>query len=82
MDENGKIIASKVHSIGKFHHSSFLSGQPVASAGEISVEQGVVREITRRSGHYKPTAEQLNQFLERLNNAGVDLRNVNTGAGY
>jgi hypothetical protein len=82
MDESGNIYASTVHSVGKFHHSSFLSGQPVASAGEIVVEHGVVKEITRRSGHYQPTTEQLNQFLERLRGGGVDLNNVNVGAGF
>jgi hypothetical protein len=82
MDESGNIYASTVHSIGKFHHSSFLSGQPVASAGEISVAQGVVKEITRRSGHYQPTAEQLNQFLERLDKGGIDLSNASIGAGF
>ena len=61
---------------------SFLSGQPVASAGEIVVEQGIVKEVTRRSGHYQPTAEQLNQFLDRLNKSGIDLSNVNVGAGF
>jgi len=82
MDESGNIYASTVHSVGKFHHSSFLSGQPVASAGEIVVEQGIVKEVTRRSGHYQPTAEQLNQFLDRLNKSGIDLSNVNVGAGF
>jgi hypothetical protein len=82
MDESGNIYASAVHSIGKFHHSSFLSGKPVASAGEIIVEKGVVKEITRRSGHYKPTAEQLSQFLEKLNNDDIDLSSVNIGAGF
>jgi hypothetical protein len=82
MDESGNIYASTVHSIGEFHHSSFLSGQPVASAGESIVEQGTVKGITRRSGHYQPTADQLNQFLERLNKGGIDLSNVEVGAGY
>lgn len=32
MSENGKIYASMEHKPGKFHHSSFLAGQPVAAA--------------------------------------------------
>jgi hypothetical protein len=82
MDEFGTIYASKVQEVGLFHHSSFLSGQPIASAGELVVERGVIREITRRSGHYQPTAEQLNQFVEVLNKSGVDINGINVGAGY
>lgn len=82
MDEHGSIYASTVHSPGKFHHSSLLSGQPVASAGEIVVENGALKEVTRRSGHYQPTSEQLEQFSHNLNNSGVNMNNVNIGAGF
>lgn len=82
MDESGNIYASSLHAVGKFHHSSFLSGQPVASAGEIVVDKGVIKEITRRSGHYQPTEEQLDQFLHRLDQSGIDLTEVNVGAGF
>ncbi|MFZ6876337.1 hypothetical protein ACO0LF_30130, partial [Undibacterium sp. Di27W] len=82
MDENGAIYASKVQTVGKFHHSSFLSGEPVATAGELIVENGVLKEVTRRSGHYQPTANQLNQFLDKLRGSGVNLNNVKVGAGF
>jgi len=82
MDKYGSVYASEVHSLGKFHHSSFLSGQPVASAGEIMVENGTLMAVTRRSGHYQPTAEQLEQFLQNLSGSGVDLSKVNVGAGF
>jgi len=82
MDEYGSIYASTVHSPGKFHHSSFFAGQPVASAGEIVVDNGVLRTVTRRSGHYQPTSEQLDQFLQKLDGNGVNLNKVNVGAGF
>ncbi len=82
MDKYGSIYASSVHSPGKFHHSSFLAGQPVASAGEIVVDNGVLRAVTRRSGHYQPTAEQLEQFLQKLGGSGINLNKVNVGAGF
>ena len=82
MDEAGNVYASKVQSVGKFHHSSFLSGRPVASAGEITVENGVIREITRRSGHYQPTAKQLNQFVSQLFDEGINTGPINIGDGF
>jgi len=82
MDEYGSIYASKIHHRGKFHHSSFLAGQPVASAGEVVVENGVVKELTRRSGHYQPTLEQSKQFLKKLNNHGVDVDRIDISGGF
>ena len=82
MDEYGSIYASKVHKTGKFHHSSFLSGQPVASAGELVVKNGTPKAVTRRSGHYEPTAEQLDQFIEQLGKNKVNLNNIDIGAGF
>jgi hypothetical protein len=82
MDELGNIYASKAHPIGKFHHSSFMSGQPVAAAGEIAVKNGVITSITRRSGHYQPTSYYQNQFLYELVVRGVDLMNIVLGDGF
>jgi len=82
MDEAGSIFASTVHSPGKFHHSSFLSGKPVASAGEIVVNNGVLQNVTRRSGHYRPTADQLDQLLQELSSNSINLSKKNVGAGF
>jgi len=82
MDKYGSIYASKIHHRGKFHHSSFLAGQPVASAGEVVVENGVVKELTRRSGHYQPTLEQSKQFLKKLNSHGVDVDKIDISGGF
>ena len=82
MDEYGSIYASTIHTPGKFHHSSFLSGKPVAAAGELVVENGALMNVTRRSGHYQPTANQLEQFLGKLRESGVKLDNVKIGTGF
>ena len=82
MDEQGRIFASNSHSRGQFHHSSFLSGRPVASAGELVVRDGRILEITRRSGHYTPTEAQLNQFVERVRSSGVDLSGTIIAGGF
>jgi hypothetical protein len=51
MDANGNTFASKTQIVGEFHHSSLAAGQPVAAAGELRVEQGVLKAITDKSGH-------------------------------
>ncbi len=71
MDPDGNIYASMHHSLGEFHHSSFLAGEPVAAAGEIVVEKGTLTTITRGSGHYRPSEELLDQALEVLKRNGV-----------
>lgn len=53
---------------GKLHHTSFLKGIPVPSAGEIEVYKGEIDCIYMRSGHYRPTVEdgeRLRKFLEQ-----------------
>jgi len=71
MDSTGNIYASNYHGKGKFHHSSFLAGGPVAAAGEISVVRGKLTEITDRSGHYKPAPKFLAQAKDSLSKKGV-----------
>lgn len=80
MDESGVIYASKVHGMGVFHHSSFLGGKPVAAAGEVVVQNGVLTGVNRKSGHYLPTHKQLRQFVYQLREDGVDMQGVNIGA--
>jgi len=58
----------------KVHHTSFLAGQPVLAAGQIRVDQGVLKEVTNISGHYKPDdARHFNALLFFLSH-GIDLR--------
>ncbi len=71
MDHDGTFYATMFPVVGKFHHSSFLAGAPVASSGEIEVCEGQLVEINRRSGHYKPTSEQLLQATGHLIALGV-----------
>lgn len=71
MDPAGNMYASNHHVKGKFHHSSFVAGAPVAAAGEFEVHKGVVKSISRESGHYWPTAEQLDQMAHHLKSQGA-----------
>ncbi|HUI44309.1 MAG TPA: hypothetical protein VL523_20275, partial [Terriglobia bacterium] len=52
------------HIEGDFHHSSFLSGDAVTAAGEITVnEQGWISVITAKSGHYMPTVADMQRMV-------------------
>jgi hypothetical protein len=64
MDQNGNIYASNNPAQGKFHHSSFFGGEPVAGAGEIRVENGVLKGLSDRSGHYRPDWSLVQQMKQ------------------
>jgi hypothetical protein len=81
MDEMGDIY---IHSkeVGKFHHSSFLAGGPVAAAGEIKIKDGVIKFIDRSSGHYHPEPQHFNQVLEELKSRNVKPERVDNHNAY
>ncbi|KAF8041942.1 hypothetical protein BT93_A0521 [Corymbia citriodora subsp. variegata] len=61
---------------GEFHHSSFLAGGAALAGGRLTVEQGILKSISARSGHYRPTADSLDRFLSFLKEKGVNLDEV------
>lgn len=75
MSPEGRVYAGS-HVTGKFHHSSFLAGLPVVSAGELAVDRGTVRAVTAKSGHYQPTPEMFKRMLDWLEKGGVNLWKV------
>jgi hypothetical protein len=76
MDSNGTFYASNDQMIGDFHHSSFLAGGAVAAAGELEVENGVLKTISDKSGHYRPRRPFGDQAIDRLGQIGVTLQGV------
>ena len=66
MDANGNFYASDDQRRGEFHHSSLVAGEPVAAAGEIEVDNGVLTAISDKSGHYRPSRICTAQAIERL----------------
>lgn len=61
----------------KFHHSSFLSGQPVLFAGEIKIDaEGHLQALSNKSGHYQVGVEQILQVLRFFRESGVSLQDV------
>lgn len=65
------------HIGGVFHHSSFLGEGAVLAGGEIKTnEDGLIIELSSKSGHYRPTAEENLFMLTYFENRGVDLSKV------
>ena len=60
---------------GEFQVTVEESGD-VSFAGEIFIEKGVIRTINRRSGHYRPEREHLDNFAAALDEAGIDMEKV------
>jgi hypothetical protein len=82
MDRNGNLYVSLEQTLGHLHHSSFLSGQPVAGAGELVVHDGVPEIISRKSGHYRPTPEQQQTVIDILNGQGLDTAGLRQESGF
>ncbi len=55
------------------HHSSFLGGRGVRSAGSLEVERGRIKLLSDQSGHYKPTKHEVLLALQTLQRLGANL---------
>jgi hypothetical protein len=76
MDRHGNFYVSLQHEAGRFHHSSFLHAAPVAAAGELDVQNGILRVLSDQSGHYLPTPTLTKQAVDALTKHGIDMTNV------
>lgn len=63
--------------IPRIHHTSFVGGECVQTAGMMVITDGVIKTIYPHSGHYRPSEYELLVLLRFLVNNGVDLSNVN-----
>ncbi|GEM_PF-3400589 len=54
------------HAVGRFHHSSFLAGDPVYSAGEMCASNGILVGLTNKTGHYRSGPDELYRALTFL----------------
>ncbi|KAG6468593.1 hypothetical protein ZIOFF_073281 [Zingiber officinale] len=61
---------------GTFQHSSFLAGGATSAAGQLVVENGVLRVVWPHSGHYRPTQKNFEEFMIFLQDNNVDITNV------
>lgn len=69
LSPNGEFYTAS-HKTGEFHHSSFLSGEPVKAAGEWQVRNGRIAVITGKTGHYRCGTNALVLALRQL--SGMD----------
>lgn len=72
------VIYAGMHVGGVFHHSSFLCGAPVLASGMMRVENGRIRGIHEKNGHYRSQEVHLLTFLKHLvrNLPGTDWHDV------
>jgi hypothetical protein len=68
-DRDGRLM-------GYFNHSSFCAGREVMTAGTVVFLDGTLKYISNASGHYKPDANHLRNYLVLLGQEGVDLGGV------
>ncbi|KAJ1295741.1 hypothetical protein BS78_01G246700 [Paspalum vaginatum] len=61
---------------GVFQHSSFLAGGATSAAGRLVVEDGILKAVWPHSGHYRPTEQNFQEFMNFLKDRSVDLANV------
>ena len=63
--------------LSRFQHSCFNGGRPVMGAGEIkTTADGTIIELSSKSGHYKPTTDQLHDAVAFLERRGINLTHV------
>lgn len=66
-----------IHSENRFHHSSFLAGRPVATAGTMVLEPGFqIVEVNNHSGHYKPGLPELRIAARAISLNGGDISKI------
>lgn len=66
VDQQLRIFILPFEERGKFHHSSLSAGENILFAGTLGLHQGVLREISDKSGHYRPDTQQTLKVLKLL----------------
>jgi len=64
------------HKADEFHHSSFLAGAPIKSAGEIQIKARTILKVTPKTGHYQAGPAELKYFLLFCQKNGVALKEM------
>ncbi|KAJ0400677.1 hypothetical protein P43SY_005450 [Pythium insidiosum] len=62
--------------IPRIHHTSFVAGECVQTAGMMVIKNGVIETIYPHSGHYRPSEHELLVLLRFLVAQGVDMSHV------
>ena len=56
--------------IGQGHYAMANKGKIIAGAGQISLENGIIKQMYQESGHYKPNIDQMKAAKKMLEKAG------------
>jgi hypothetical protein len=72
IDRDYRMYLLPFNEIGKYHHSSLSAGGPVRFAGTIAVMNGVLRELSNQSGHYRPNGPQTLRAMRWLQESGIN----------
>jgi hypothetical protein len=80
MGFDGTLYSSLTYGRNMIMHSSFFSGKPVAAAGEIKAQNGVIQSMNNCSGHYRPTVAETQQAIDSLNVQGYDVDGIDYAA--
>ncbi|MEM6831200.1 MAG: polymorphic toxin-type HINT domain-containing protein, partial [Bacteroidota bacterium] len=77
MTGDGRIFHHNINDNTKdIRHSSFNSGEPVTSAGDMIIKEGKLIYIDNSSGHYKPSLERTLYIVKELESRGIDVSSV------
>lgn len=58
------------------NHSSLVAGGKVKAAGDLTVDDGKLVQVSDQSGHYTPNGEMVHQALDHFEQGGVDLHDT------
>ncbi len=76
IDTEGNTYWSNLSETGQLHHTSFVSGAPVAFAGEIVIKNGYIKYFDNTSGHYltpAKSAKEVLSYFKKLLGRGANL---------
>lgn len=76
-----KLYFSPIEERGRLHHSSLTAGKEVLFAGMLALDHGDIYYLSDRSGHYKPNAKSVMEFINYLESLGLNLNNMKI-SGY
>ena len=70
LDAHGTLLVALAET-STLHHSSLVAGEAVLAAGQLTVLQGYVVELSNESGHYTPSPSSLQVVMRRLTQQGA-----------
>lgn len=73
IDKNYRMYLLPFEIRGTYHHSSLSRGDDIIFAGTAAFHNGILKELSNSSGHYKPSSQQTLVVLKQLSRRGINL---------